>query len=196
MPNLRISFVCGVVPLLLGTALFLSWLFTEAMWWERAWLWGIGLGIVCVLTGAVFLGRHLSRQRPAAPRDWFLPGLAAVTLLLNIPVAALYLSAAVTILTRYTVEVQNHTTQPVDSFLVSGAGLSGVELGPVPGGQGTRRHLRFDSQGKLTFMARQGVQEHQGVLEASASPDSGGGKIAILQANGTWDVIPGHRFGK
>jgi hypothetical protein len=184
--SLRVAFLCGATPLLAGTLILLTWLVTGWGWWERAWLWTIMGALVFFVVGVLGVVRHL---RQATRQGWLSPALALGLLLLNFPVGAFYMWVVVDRASRYTVEVQNESRQPIDSLVLTGAGIGQVELGPIPTGAGRQKHLRLVEDGKLQFSGRQGAQQHNGILENSAGPGSGGQRIIRVASDGSWEVL-------
>lgn len=184
MKSIKAAFVCGIAPLVLGTVIFFTWRIGGVLRWERAWLWAIGFGVVCLVAGTVFLLRHIRLQQSS----WRAPALAAAILFLNVPVAVIYMKVAIDVLTRYTVEVRNDSTDCIDSFILRGPGIASLELGPIVPGSRVLRHLRFTSDGKLRFEARYGKLREEGILEGSANPISNGSKLCRLAPDGTWEI--------
>ena len=184
--SLRIAFLCGATSLLGGTAIFLTWLVTGWGWWERAWLWTIMGALVFFVVGVLGVVRHL---RQPTRQGWLSPALALGLLLLNFPVGAFYLWVVVDRASRYLVEVQNESRQPIDSLVVTGAGIGQVELGPIPTGAGRQKRLQLVEDGKLKFSGRQGAQQHDGILENSAGPGCGGQGRIHVASDGSWEVL-------
>jgi hypothetical protein len=182
---LRAAFFCGGAPLVLGTTVFVTWLATGWGWWERAWLWTILAGLGFFVAGVIGVVRHF-RQAPNS--SWKHPVLAMALLLLNFPIGALYVWMVIDIAQRYTLTVQNHSRETIDSLVVTGGGIQPVELGPIPTGTERQKRLHFTQDGKVEFRARQGAQEHRGMLEGSAGPGSGGQRTVRVSADGTWEL--------
>ncbi len=184
---LKQALAFGGAPLLLGTGTFAVWAITGWNGWERAWLWLILFAIACVLAGAVCLVREFQQCRTGSSR-WRGLALAAGVLFLNFPLGAFYLWAAVAIATRYTVEVINDSGQPVQSILVTGAGMSPVELGPLSVGATTQTTLRLKEDGRLMILSRQGAEAHQAVLDSLASPSCAEHKTVVIGTGGVCAV--------
>jgi hypothetical protein len=188
---LATSWVCGALPLTLGTAVFLVWFVTGWGWWERAWMWLIGLAILCLLVGAAALTRHVSQTRAetaAAAGRKRGAVLAGLLLFLNIPVGVALMMLVVSIITRHVVEVVNLSNAPIESLVLTGPGVESLEIGPVAPQQRARKALRFTSEGKLAYAARHNGSIHTGILEASASPNGGGGSRLQITPQGDWVI--------
>lgn len=189
------AWVCGALPLTLGTVVFLVWFVTGWGWWERAWQWLIGLAIVCLLVGAASLTRHLSQARagsPSAAGGKRSAVLAGLLLFLNIPVGIVLMMLVVSIITQHVVEVVNLSNTPIESLVLNGPGVDALEMGPVAPQQRARKALRFTSDGKLAYSGRHNGSLHTGILEASAGPGGGGGSRLQITPQGDW--IVGNRW--
>ena len=174
----------GGAPLLLGTGTFAVWAITGWNGWERAWFWLILFAIACILAGAVCLVREFQQCRTSSSGFRGL-ALAAGVLFLNFPLGAFYLWAAVAIATRYTVEVINDSGQPVQSIVVTGAGMSPVELGPLSAGATTQKTLRLQEDGRLDSLPA-GRRGTPGRLDNSASPSCAEHKTVVVGTGGVW----------
>ncbi|MHC1766961.1 MAG: hypothetical protein AB9869_22105 [Verrucomicrobiia bacterium] len=190
---LTTAFVCGALPMILGTAVFVIWAVTSWGWWERAWMWLIGFAMVCLLVGSVAVARHLAQSQSGSAsgagsrRSAVFAGLL---LFLNIPVGVLLMMLLVSVLTRYTVDVANDSDVPVESLVLTGPGVESIEIGPVAPQQRTSKPLRFTGDGKLAYSGLYKGSIHSGILEASASPDAGGGKQLRIMPEGDWVIGP------
>jgi len=169
--------VLGAVPLMLATLIYTTWRFTRWSWLESAGLILIFVGFVSVVTGAVFLVRHLWRELRLPRTFRFVSGLQAVLvgglLLVNFPAAAIFTLSAINVVTRYTVHVFNESGSPIESFVVTGPGVQ-VELGPIASGHRVQRHLGFAGEGPLDFTAHQGQSDFVGQLDGYVTGGLGG----------------------
>lgn len=177
MPRLlNITFVCGAIPLLIGIAIYVSWYFTRAEWLMIAGLVNIGAGLVMFLVGVVCLSMRSTRMRtddPTVRRRLSVSRKLAWTLLVaNFPAAILITLAAVNAMTRYSVTVINQGTKPIESFILTGPGVS-VQLGPISPKEEKTRHLHFKGDGVLDFDCRQEGKQFNGQLEGYVTGSMG-----------------------
>lgn len=187
------AFVCGALPMILGTAVFVIWAVTRWEWWERAWMWLIGFAIICLLVGSVAIVRHLAQSQSgsasgAGSRRCAV--FAGLLLFLNIPAGVLLMMLLVSVLTRYTVDVVNDSDATVESLVLTGPGVESLEIGPVAPQQRASKPLRFSGDGKLAYSGLYKGSIHTGILEASANPAAGGGKRLRIMPEGDWVIGP------
>ena len=124
----RAAIVCGLVPLLAGTAVFLLWLLTDWMPLMLAGYVTILGGTAIVLAGLVFLGMYAiqaPRLLPPAPRFGLSTLAVAALLLVNFPLAALYTWGAIYKFTLYTVTVTNAGARTPDHVIITARGVHG-----------------------------------------------------------------------
>ncbi len=153
---LLIAILCGAIPLALGLAIFLVWVFARQEWLMVAGLCNIGCGLVMFFVGVFCLAYYwnraslipdYSRQR----RHWSTLACAGL-LLLNFPVAGGLIAAAVRIETRYTVVIENETQHTLTNVRIFGGGVDET-IDPVPPQGRIKRHLWFQTDGELKFQA-------------------------------------------
>ena len=183
--------LCGAIPLLLGTSVYFAWRLTQ---WD--WLIDAGLIIIYAGTAAVFVGliclfMHLRRESlkyHSLPSSGKLQGaLVAGLLIVNFPAGALFTFSAISIYSRYTVEVVNQSGKPIDSFLISGGGVY-EELGVIPAGKMAKWHFYVQTAGSLIFSARQQSMEFGGQIEGYVSEHMRGHKTISIKPEGAFEI--------
>jgi hypothetical protein len=188
---LKSAVVLGAAPLLLGTLIYGTWRFARWQWLETAGLILLPIGFVAFVMGTVALVRHLlgEFQEEGTPRNslWLQAFLVGGLLLANFPAATFFTLSAIDVSTRYTVRVHNDTDQPIGSLVVTGPGVR-IELGPVPPGQHTRRHLHFRGDGPLAFSAQQQELQFGGQLEGYVTGGLGGDKSIRVKQGGVYEI--------
>ncbi|MGV3755088.1 MAG: hypothetical protein ACO1QS_06875 [Verrucomicrobiota bacterium] len=187
---LKLAFLCGALPLFIGTLIFLTWLITRWDWLMLAGLVTIFLGLVCFVMGVVGLSIHLYRMGQIAPperqRQNWLALITACLLIINFPAAYFYTNWASDISTRYTLIVVNESGQHMKSVMVTAPGVK-REFGPIqPGGQ-VKRHLNFFGDGRMDFKAWAST-ETSGVIDGYAMGSMGGQKVLRLKPDGAYAI--------
>jgi hypothetical protein len=187
---LKLAFLCGTLPLVTGTLIFLTWLITRWDWLMLAGLITIFLGLVWFVIGSIGLSLLLRRQGQIAPperrRQNWLAFSTACLLLINLPAAYYYTAWASAISTRYTLIVVNESGQHLESVMVSAPGVK-REFGPIqPGGQ-VKRHLNFFGDGRMDFKARAST-ETSGIIDGYAMGSMGGKKVLRLKPDGAYSI--------
>lgn len=185
----RAAWWCGLLPLIVGCAVFAAWVITRA-----EVLFAIGLCVVIsgtslALFGMGLLGMNLWRaRRDDAAREtiWRQSRAPGLLLLANFPIAAMLTVAAVAIETCYTIEFANATAAPVTAIRVTGRhhDLAIADLAP---GATARRWMwiRNDDALYIEFAA---PDQHQQLLDDYVTPSLGGSVRVTWQDDGTVSV--------
>ena len=193
MPRLiKVAIVCGAVPLLAGTLIYVTWLFTR---WDPLMAAGfvtICAGLVAFLIGSLCLlleffdfAADPAERRQFRRHRFFALGL----LLINFPAAMFYMLSAIHVRALYTVQVHNDSDRPIESLVVTGPGLR-AELGPIPAGGRAHRNWRFESEGTLDFTARQQEVQFSGELDPYVTNSWGGERTIRVTQKGIYQVEP------
>jgi hypothetical protein len=152
----RIAIYCALLPLVTGILIFAAWILSGWQWLMLAGLYTIVGGIVCFFVGCIVLNVHVVRafrRAPQSRRSTKRAGtLVGILLLSNFPIAILCAWTALSIDGAYLVTVVNTSGSPLDSFVLSGPGLS-VELGPLAPGDRARHLCRLNGDGGIDFSA-------------------------------------------
>lgn len=178
----RYSLVCGLIPLLLGTATFFWWFITDLhdlfLVGYFVILGGIVLflaGMVCVLVYVLKARRAQSRYKRAA--------VASVTvLLLNFFVCAGYILIAVRMTTTYIVIVTNDYREPIRDLVLKDPadgiyGISTVQPGAI-----AKACFRFKGEGAVTYAMTSRGSAQTGQLVGYVTSGYGGtAKLSLSQ---------------
>ena len=188
---LRLAFLCGITPLTVGVAVFLTWWLTRWHWLMAAGiatLYG-GLLLACIGTICLVAFAWTSvRGRPASRRQTIRQALpVAGVLAVNVPVAVGIIAAAIYLETRYIVTIVNDSPAAVDSFVVSGGGVS-VDFGPVPPKSKTHRSFFIKSDGTLMGIGKQDSRSIKVFIDSYVTNNLGGNKLVKIKPDGTLEV--------
>ena len=195
--HIRSAFVCGLVPLITGTSVFLLWVLTR---WD--WLYGAGMltiiaGIFVFLFGVACLAASRfdspSGEVGRSRRESLRRIMALLILLINFPVAASIVVAVETIRTRYVVTIVNHGPERLDNVVVSGGGVE-IEFGSVAPGATAERWFHIRTDGELVFHARRNGEEIQGSIEGYVTPGMGDDMRLTFAPDGSFTVVDERRL--
>jgi hypothetical protein len=184
LPYLSIAVWCGGLPLVVGTAIFVLWLATDYPVLQRLGLLTTMGGTLLVLVGATCLVLDTGRSKPSDTRrrrTWKRAG-AALLLVINFPVAAVMVGAAVAIETSVSITVINTGTTTLDSFVVNAPGVS-HELGPILPARRRQARVRPTSDGSMDYKMTQNGTTSTGTLVEYVT--SGMGGRCLIRVNGT-----------
>ena len=181
----RLSLMCGVAPLVVGTCVFL-------LWWLVRWdaLMTVGMltmlgGTIAFVVGVVCLAvylRRAARMHAYPVKRLVVQGLLAGGLLLaNFPAAAGMAVFAFHEKTKYAILLVNDSPEPLERFAVSiSHSHQTVECGPVPPHTSARRSFSVWSEGELRYRALQHGQQIEGVIDGYVTPHVGGDKTIVV----------------
>jgi hypothetical protein len=179
------ALVCGALPLVLGTSVFVFWLFTGWTIFEIAGAMVLVCGPIVFLLGICFLlGYLLTTYANGRKPAWLAVVVAAIVLLSNFPAAAAIIMAVGHIESRYTVTIRNASQEPFTDVRLAGGGLD-ESLGTIAPGQTATRDLWFAADGRLDLTARLGNAPVSAAVEGYVTPGMGGRAEVIVESADT-----------
>ncbi|HEX5138280.1 MAG TPA: hypothetical protein VFY93_14995 [Planctomycetota bacterium] len=152
----RAAIVCGLLPLVVGTSIFLLWVVTRWEWLMGAGLFALFFGLALFAVGVLALARYCwvaLRMPEPPPRPWLKAALAAILLLSNFPAAGTIIWKVDDLCSRYTVVVRNGTGAAIEDVRVSGGGCEAV-FGAIAPGDEVRRSFLIQCDGTLEIRAQ------------------------------------------
>lgn len=187
----RIALICGFVPLIVGSSIFLLWLVTRWPSLMFAGLLTIYGGVAFILIGAAFLAQFFWSASRAAKLSrkqlWFSTLICAALLLSNFVVAGAIVVTAYTVETRYVVIIHNNSQQPINGAQVSGGGCE-ADFGIIPAGGTIQRAFWVQGDGELTFRAQDGVSKGPKTIDGYVTNGMGGQAVITVNPDGTLSV--------
>ncbi len=187
----RAAWLCGLLPLTVGIAIYLVWELTQ---WNPLLLAGlvtlyagtvcVAVGLVCVLVDAVTQRRAGISWGPVARRG----AKPAGVLLLNLPVGLVILALVLLSLTRFTVVLRNESSEVISRFELAAPGVEEVLEGLAPGTSASVA-MHFDSQGELAYTAEVGGRVTEGIIEGYVSSNTGG-RSTVTFSDGVFRAGP------
>jgi hypothetical protein len=149
----RAVLVCGALPLLLGSAIFLLWVPTRWSWLMPVGVLVLVCGLGLFVVGAIALLHYcrLGLRAPELPRRfWRSAALGAVLLLSNFPAAGTIVYAASALYSRYTVVVRNESRSPLEEVRVTGGGCEAL-FESIPPGEEEEQSFWVQRDGSLVL---------------------------------------------
>lgn len=179
------ALVCGALPLLAGTGVYIAWRITRNDLLMVSGLWVIVLGLLAFLTGLACLAANHLRRADKTQGDQRTSGRILVLLLLNFPAAAACVWSAGEASSRYTLTVINDGPLPVSDFTVNGAGVS-LNLGSIAPGDSKDDYFHPTSEGALNFTARRDGKAFGGCFDGYATGGLAGQTTIRIHPDGRW----------
>lgn len=137
--------------MLLGTVIFVVWLFTDLDAFEIIGLWFIFGGFVLFAAGIVSLFVFVSRARRGGIAYRRPTTLALTVLVLNFPLCAAYIFIAVAMETANFVTVVNRAGMPIEALTLTDPMGRQFQVGAVGPRQVRHACLDFSGEGAVQF---------------------------------------------
>ncbi len=160
----RTAIACGLFPILLGTAIFVAWLFTDLDALEIIGLLFIYGGIVLFAAGIVSLFVFVSRARKGRISYRKSTNLALAVLVLNFPLCAAYISIAFAMESAHVVTVVNRAGMPIEALTLTDPAGRQFRVGTVEPGQVRHACLDFSGEGAVQFSLNVDGETRAGTL--------------------------------
>jgi len=174
---LKIAWIAGAAPLVVGTTIFITWLLTRADVLMlaggitiQAGLCSVALALVCQ---AIYLWRNwhsmeITRLRLA----WQTAALVALVIM-NFVFAAGFVCGAMMIEARYNLSITNEGSESLSHVRV-GVGECGVVFEDIPAGETRKKGFWIDRDGELVLTATRNGQPIEAVVDGDVSNGLGG----------------------
>ncbi len=160
----RTAIACGLFPMVLGTAIFAAWLFTDLDALEIIGLLFIYGGIVLFAAGIASLLIFVSRARKGGIAYRRPTTLALAVLILNVPLCAAYISIAFAMESAHVVTVVNRAGMPIESLTLTDPAGRQFRIGTVGPGQVRHACLDFSGEGAVQFSLNVDGEARAGTL--------------------------------
>jgi hypothetical protein len=160
----RTAIACGLFPMVLGTAIFAAWLFTDLDALEIIGLLFIYGGIVLFAAGIGSLLIFVSRARKGGIAYRRPTTLALAVLILNVPLCAAYISIAFAMESAHVVTVVNRAGMPIESLTLTDPAGRQFRIGTVGPGQVRHACLDFSGEGAVQFSLNVDGEARAGTL--------------------------------
>lgn len=147
----RIAIACGLVPMVLGTVIFVAWLFTDLDALEIIGVLFIYGGVLLFAVGIGSLSAFVSRARKAGSTYRKPTALALAILVLNLPLCAAYISIAFALESAHVVAVVNRAGMPIEGLTLTDPAGQKFRVGTVRdrGGSVMSAHSQKRALGSL-----------------------------------------------
>jgi len=160
----RMAIACGLFPMLLGSAIFAAWLFSDLDALEIIGLIFIYGGIVLFAVGIVSLVMFVSRARKGGIAHRIPGTLALAVLLLNFPICAAYIFIAFAMESAHVVIVVNCADMPIENLTLTDPTGRQFQTGTIGPGQFRHTCLDFSGEGAVQFSLNVNGEARAGTL--------------------------------
>lgn len=160
----KLAIACGLLPMILGTAIFVAWLITDSDVLEIIGLLLVYGGVALLALGLVCLLAFVSRARKAGiayrrARNW-----ALVVLFLNFPLCAATIFLAFAMESANVVTLVNNAAVPIEAMILSDPQGRQFHVGSIQPGQDHQACFGFAGEGAVRFSFNAQGTPHAGIL--------------------------------
>lgn len=181
--TLRLAIGCGLIPLAIGTFVFIAFLMTQDSWFGVAGFFNLlaGLALIAAGTGlAIFSGYRSG--------EWKKPMLAIALLFVNFPAAAAMIYFATRVYFGTPVTVINDSSQPVADLVFRDPRGNHYQMSVV-GAHGRRQSkFYFEGEGAVRFSLTTPSGERSGELIGYITTASREECVLRIDADGSVSV--------
>jgi hypothetical protein len=181
----RVALLCALLPLSVGTLIFLTYLATESNALTAAGFFTLIGGVILFIVGAgCLLGYGILEFRSRAmPRRQLAKRVAIAAVLLGIgfPVAWVYAAIGLEIESWYRITVVNASATPIDSFVLTAPGVT-LKMGSIAPNGIVKHRFRantVNAEGPMTFTATQASQTFSGTVAWLPTPSNYGARRTV-----------------
>ena len=181
----RASLILGVLPLLVGGGVLLSWFMTKASWLTLAGLYTIFFGVACFVIGIGCVAAYIAR---GSEKNRVRKSLIPLTLLIsNFPAALGAVYFAEYEVNKYVIEINNQTSSPVEDFRVID-GKKEYKISQIQsGGSVTEVYGNFP-EGVVKYKFTYDEVELEGLIFGYVTSGTGRTAIVTIRENGDVSV--------
>lgn len=190
----RIAFLCGLLPLTIGTGIYLLWLVTE---WDVLMVAGIFTiwgGLACVAIGFIAAAIYAFKLRATGALWGPIAGRIAKPvglMLFNLPASIIIFSLAWSAATRYDVTLTNESESVIACFQMIAPGVK-ESFENVQPEESRSIGVHFQGDGPFKFEAEVGGVVSTGTIEGYVTHNLGGESVVLysdagFQIERTWE---------
>ena len=181
----RLALICGLVPLSVGTMVFIAWLITRDSDLMAIGAATIAYSIPLFIIGFISLIVDGWKASEARNEEWRARRLVARSiLLLNFPVAATYVAVACYLNSTYTIIVENISAERIDRLTLVDPFRNRYEFGPVEANDRREEAFHFRGEGSVLYEVSSGGVVRSDVLIGYTTFGIGGCVRLTIEANG------------
>lgn len=184
---LKAAWVAGAAPLVVGSAIFIAWLFLRADILMPAGVIVIYAGLCSIAVGVICLAIYLwkSWRSQVVPRRRLILQAASLTglFLANFIAAGGFVYGAIMIESRYNLSITNHGDKPLQAVRINGGGVN-VELGDIASGETVKHAFWIEHDGELLLTAKQGGEKIEAVVDGYVTNSMGSDIRVTVDASG------------
>jgi hypothetical protein len=185
----RIGLVSALLPLVMGTGIFVAWVFTRQDWLMSAGIYTIAGGLILFVVGVVaifFIARLAKKQGLPCKKKLI---ILTCLLVMNFPVAMGMTFSALDILAEYKVVIVNNSTESVQIVFSDPMGNNHAVPDVSPHSK-TQMIFHFEGEGAVMYQMTSKTLDRSGTLFGYITNGVGGKAVLEIQEDGLIKVHP------
>lgn len=159
-----LAIVCGLIPMVLGSAVFAAWLETDSDSLEIVGIVAIYLGLPLFAVGVVALVVFTAAARKSEIAYRRSTAIALIILVANFPLCVVYVSLAFAMESAHLVTIDNGADVGVGELILSDPAGRQFPVGTVPPGEIRHACLDLAGEGVVRFAFTIDGETREGVL--------------------------------
>ena len=186
----RIAFICALLPLIVGTSIFVAFVVSEnpdlAIFGVFTIIFGVLLFIVGIV--ALFIA---GKQAKIAGKDIKRNNFYILCLLFaNFPISVFMVFYSVDIMTAYRLTIVNDFDKPIREIVIIESSHKQHKIENISAHSNRRYLLHFKSEGAVKYRINsEGIKQDEFILEGYGSSPQGGENTITITADGTSKTI-------
>ncbi len=160
----RISLICGLTPLCIGTLIFFCWRSTRLHWLMTAGVITIYAGLAIFIIGIICLAVYFFQARKTAVKEYKKKSIIALTILLaNFPVVAVIISIVFYLISLSSVQFENQSSTKTGEILLSEKGHV-YKIGSLLPNETLEKKIQFQSEGSVRYSFTRNKIKYEGIM--------------------------------
>ncbi len=184
---LKIAWVAGAAPFVVGSVIFVAWLFLRADALMAAGIITIYAGLCSIIVGVICLAIYLWRnwRSAAVPRRRLVWQATILTglFLANFTAAGGFVFGAIMIETCYNLSITNQGNEPLQAVHVHGGGVN-IEFGDIATSETVKRAFWIEHDGELVLTATRGGKKIEAIVDGYVTNNVGNDMRVTVTASG------------
>lgn len=184
----KLSLICGLAPLALGSLIFFSWLVIRANWLMLAGGYNILAGLVFFVCGLLFLFRYGYKERKKGNTYPIKRSLISLSILIfNFPAAVLAIYSVNYVNGTSVATVINNSSFVVKDLVLSERDQS-YAFPPIAPGQEVKKYFHFKYEGSVDYSLSLNGFIQKGGMFGYVTGGMGDRATMVIKKNGIIEI--------
>jgi hypothetical protein len=184
----RVALLCALIPLVVGVAVFVGWVWTRALWLMISGYYVIVVGIVLFLAGLIALWNGVRSAKQAQIRYGRPAAVTLALLIANFPIAFVLSAYAFNLMTSNDIVFVNNSAEAARDIVLTDPSGAQYQVPNIAAHETRRKAIHFHGDGAVTYRMTIGTADMTGTL-LGYTTDGVGSRVHVeIAADRTIDV--------